>query len=174
MARLSKTLASALLTLSGYGLLLLIVLAICYGLFTLDYHLIWENIALYLQGMRFGHRLQEPILQLPLGFDVTFVVPRLRFLTSSTRRKAMAVVTSPQQVRPHGMVRRGRRGRGGRGARVALRSGSRRAPRIRDLLPGWHARPAARCHHDRVAGRAPARGIGPISGKRFPDGAGRG
>ena len=51
MARLSKTLASALLTLSGYGLLLLIVLAIGYGLFTLDYHLIWENIGLYLQGL---------------------------------------------------------------------------------------------------------------------------
>lgn len=51
MARLSTTLASTLLTLSGYGLLLLIVLAIGYGLFTLDYQIIWENIGLYLQGL---------------------------------------------------------------------------------------------------------------------------
>ena len=51
MSRLSLSFGSVLVTLFGYGFLCLIIFAIAYGLVTLDYNIIQENINLYLQGL---------------------------------------------------------------------------------------------------------------------------
>jgi len=48
---MNTSLGATALKLCAYGFLLLIVLAIGYGLFTLDYTIIWDNIGLYLQGL---------------------------------------------------------------------------------------------------------------------------